>query len=336
MANLCSPNFPFTELCNGHGLCLLANNSSTNFVNAACLCDAEYVGNFVDTFLDSTELHCFLPRAPVVGMWWALLGMCSVALCRPLMIFIYWIRQPRPDGSCVQFAMNTIIEKPHLQNALLKVTVCLLGIAMSAQRLFSSQTMSPVGQSFCATILYSLAWLSVFTDSLIFLNRNLAALSHTALMGGNMTITMGFIKKVIWIMFVAGCICFSIGPVTFLLPLGIKWHMSVVVFGVEIALFLSYAALVGHVVLLVLCPQIYDSITFLESQLTLHENTLMRDRMILFMTLHQTLRKSALQSVVQYCVLGFCRVILLMLPHALVFFVWFDMVCELNIVCCVV
>ena len=87
--NNCGPNFPFTTPCNGHGICTQLSDIPLELY---CLCNPDYVGNFIDAFVDPLSIHCFLPH---IAAYWAcvstLIMFCLGAL-RLLYIVFYWVR----------------------------------------------------------------------------------------------------------------------------------------------------------------------------------------------------------------------------------------------------
>lgn len=127
-------------------------------------------------------------------------------------------------------------------------------------------------------------------------------------------------------MAVVSIMAFSTGPATFAVDPTVKWHMAGYVFAAEAVLFLTFAAIVNFVIFRILCPSIHESIAFIQEQLVIMESSTMRAKLDNMLMIYDVVHSSGVKITVQYTMLGFCRLVMLVLPHWFVFFVWLDMV----------
>ena len=198
---------------------------------------------------------------------------------------------------------------------------------MYSLRIFASDSLMPIGQTFVMTTLYSVGWLISFNDSLLFLRDNLLLVERNPIAAGNIRGTIVLIKRGILIMAVLAFMVFSIGPITFGVNVTLKWQLSSFVFISEAVIFLVFCLITAYVVFHKLCPPIYESIVFLQEQLDVQETLAMRERRDNLQHIYDQLYCTGLQNTIQYALLCMTRVLLIILPHWFIFVLWFDMVC---------
>ena len=204
---------------------------------------------------------------------------------------------------------------------------------MCLYRLFASDSLMPIGQTFVMTMLYSICWINSFSDSLVFLRRSLDIVNRNQIIASEIKTTLYLISRGSWVMFVVALVSFGIGPITFAVPLDVKWQMAFYVFTAEAMLFFSFNIAVSYLLFYKLCPVIQMSIQFLQSQIvdyngpgTVSNNASMRINIEQLSSIHDVVKSSGKKNVARYSLLLICRVVLLILPHWFVFFVWIEMV----------
>ena len=107
----CPVNFPFTQLCNGHGLCI-----SQSF----CACDSAYDQEFTDIFIEPFLVQCFTPMSALWWSWFVSFIITFAVTCRIAYIIALWLRYACVSEFVVDRMYVDVISRPSLQSILCK------------------------------------------------------------------------------------------------------------------------------------------------------------------------------------------------------------------------
>ena len=127
-------------------------------------------------------------------------------------------------------------------------------------------------------------------------------------------------------MLIVSLLAFCTGPITFAVDLSVKWKMANFVFVAESTLFFLFSVTVSYLIFYKLCPAIFETIEFLQSQLNSVETPAMRRNVERMQLAYDTIHHSGVQNVLPYTVLGVTRLVLILIPHWFVFVTWLDAV----------